>query len=231
MTDSKNIVIKVKYTPPDGTISSPPSPPKMITEWNVKRIAGALGVFFLIIVSLSFFLSGKSGDTEDAHHVSADSNQTEAAPHDEAKHQDTLSSAASIPGAASETGKSGQSSQTPEPAKAIHTGRIRRAALSYRIIDKEPVDLIGTTVGVKKNKPVLIHYFTEARGKKNQTLFHEWLKDGQIIQRHPVTISAERWRASSQRQLSIDDQGHWSVRTVDGEGGVMNEMQFNVSAK
>jgi hypothetical protein len=125
-------------------------------------------------------------------------------------------------------------SPPPLPATPAysHPGvRIRRATLAYRIIDKEPADLIGSNISIKNGNPIQVYYFTEVRGKTDQILFHEWLKDGQLILRHPVTIGAERWRTSSQRQLGQNDRGNWFARTVDDKGTVLNEINFSVSVK
>ncbi|WP_084480046.1 DUF2914 domain-containing protein [Methylomicrobium lacus] len=228
MTDSKNIVIKVKYTPPNAGAESQP---RIITEWNVKRIAGALTILILLLGALYFVLRGKSRDMDNVRNA-APSSPIEAPvpppPASAAKPQETPV-AASTPDAAGTTIEAKPS--PPEQVKASQGGRVRRTALAYRIVDKEPADLIGSTVSVSRTQPVLVHYFTEVRGKTDQTLFHEWRKDGQLILRHPMTISAARWRTSSQRQLGPEDQGHWSVRAVDDQGGIMNEMQFTVSAK
>ncbi|WP_374089288.1 DUF2914 domain-containing protein [Methylomicrobium lacus] len=185
----------------------------------------------LLLAALFFVLRGTSRDTDNARNAAA-SGQIEApvqaAPAGAAKLEETPV-AASTPDAASTTIEAKQS--PPEPAKASQGGRVRRAVLAYRIIDKEPADLIGATVSVSRAQPVLVHYFIEVRGKTDQTLFHEWRKDGQLVLRHPMAISASRWRTSSQRQLGPEDVGLWSVRTVDDQGGLMNEMQFTVSAQ
>ena len=228
MTEPKNIVIKVKYTAPDDVAQAPPAQPRMITEWNIKRIASALGVVILLLAGVLFLLL--SSDTDKVkNQVAPTMAPASTSPTSEAKPQESPAVVATTPAAPGATLKPSQSPSTP--VKTSHNGRIRRAALAYRIIDKEPADLIGSTISVSKDKPVLVHYFTEVRGKAHQTLFHEWRKDGQMILRHPVTIGAERWRTSSQRQLDWNDRGFWSVRTVDDKGGIFNEMQFTVSAK
>jgi hypothetical protein len=246
MTDPKNIVIKVKYTAPDAATETPAT--KMVTEWNIKRIVGAVGIAILLLISLYFLWRGKIDQ--------ADTTQSETAPNmapvskpSGVKAESQLASTSinpdtspdkAEPQAASTPVESASSSDTAkEPMIASHSsrsapaqgGRIRRAALAYRIIDKEPAELTGTTVSVGNGKPVLVHYFTEVRGKTAQILFHEWIKNGETILRHPMPIAAERWRTSSKRQLGQKDLGNWSVRTVDDKGSLMNEIHFTVSAK
>jgi hypothetical protein len=59
MTDKRNIVIKVSY--PVAGKAAENVAPKMVTEWNVKRILFAAGVLVLALVALIY---GISNDTE-----------------------------------------------------------------------------------------------------------------------------------------------------------------------
>jgi hypothetical protein len=238
MTDSKNIVIKVKYTAPGTAAESPASATRMVTEWNIKRIAGAVGIVMLLLVSLTFLLiSGKFDQTDTVQRETAPNKAPVSQPSALKAEPQTALAPVSGPAsvASSDTVEEpvipNHSSLPATSIKTSHAGRIRRAELAYRIIDKEPAELIGTNVRISNGKPVRVHYFTEVRGKAAQTLFHEWLKNGQTITRHPMAIGAERWRTSSERELKPDDQGNWSVRTVDDKGAVMNEIHFTVSVK
>jgi hypothetical protein len=248
MTDPKNIVIKVKYTAPDAATETPAT--KMVTEWNIKRIVSAVGIAILLLISLYILWRGKIDQ--------ADTTQSETAPNMapvskpsgvKAEPQPQLASTSINPDTSPDKAEPQAVSTPVEPASPSDTakepmiashpplsapaqgGRIRRAALAYRIIDKEPAELIGTTVSIGNGKPVLVHYFTEVRGKTAQILFHEWIKNGETILQHPMPIAAERWRTSSQHQFGQDDLGNWSVRTVDDKGALMNEIHFTVSAK
>lgn len=63
MADKKNIVIKVKYPAsgkmPENNVSSP----KIITEWNVKRITLALAGIVLAVSVLFYFLNRDTENT------------------------------------------------------------------------------------------------------------------------------------------------------------------------
>lgn len=52
MSEKKNIVIKVKYSADEKKVNDNISDPKLITEWNIKRIALAMGglLFFVVII-------------------------------------------------------------------------------------------------------------------------------------------------------------------------------------
>jgi type IV secretory pathway VirB10-like protein len=231
MTDSKNIVIKVKYTTPGAEAEPPASASRMVTEWNIKRIAGAVGVLMLLLISLSFlFISGKSDRADTARTETVPNKTPVSQPSAREEELHPLPPVPSLSDSAQEPAPPSPSQSAP-PAKTGHSGRIRRAALAYRIIGKEPAELIGTTVSIGGGKPVEVYYFTEVRGKAAQTLFHEWLKNGQTLMKQPMVIAAERWRTSSHRRLGPEDLGNWSVRTVDDKGNVMNEIHFSVSVK
>ncbi len=57
MTDKRNIVIQVKYPLPGKPTAN--LAPKMITEWNIKRIVLAASVLVLILASL-FYAGNKN---------------------------------------------------------------------------------------------------------------------------------------------------------------------------
>lgn len=52
MSEKKNIVIKVKYSADEKKVNDNICDPKLITEWNIKRIALAMGglLFFVVII-------------------------------------------------------------------------------------------------------------------------------------------------------------------------------------
>jgi hypothetical protein len=237
MTAPKNIVIKVKYPTPGAAAEPPLSNVKMITEWNIKRIAGAVSVLIVLIAALFILLAGNSGPKDVAENKAAPQPALSDRQRDvqtspelpSRKASSSLEKQTEIPNSTFPRAESAHS-ELSAPATGSG-GRIRRAALAYRIVDKEPADLIEENVIINRGKAIPVYYFTEVRGRTAQILFHEWRKDGQMMLRHPVAIAADRWRTSSQRELGADDRGHWSVRTVDDHGTVMNEIHFTVSAE
>ena len=72
MADKKNILIKVKY-PTAGKLSKgEASPPKTITEWNVKRIAIAMAVILLIVISIFLFKTNNTSTPQKNEAVSVE---------------------------------------------------------------------------------------------------------------------------------------------------------------
>jgi hypothetical protein len=235
MTDPKNIVIKVKYTTPDAAAETPVPNVKMITEWNIKRIAGAISALIVLITALFLLLLAGNSEPEVAARNEAAPAPTPSASQRTIQPNPKLSSQE-----ASVTPEKQAAIPASPPRVSTHSktsvptgsgGRIRRAALAYRIVDKEPADLIEGNVSIGNGKPMQVYYFTEVRGKTAQILFHEWFRNGRMVLRHPVAVAAERWRTSSQRELGPNDRGNWSVRTIDNYGTVINEIRFTVSTE
>ena len=76
MEDKKNIVIKVKYPTSDKKKVHEVSAPKIITEWNIKRILLALAAIIFLISGLLYFIKP---DTEKADLQSVRNSQPDTA--------------------------------------------------------------------------------------------------------------------------------------------------------
>ncbi len=251
MADKRNIVIKVKY-PTSGNATRNLAP-KMITEWNVKRILLAVGVLMLMLASLYYF-TNKDTQKTDLDNAAAIVNTIEkqATPQDEIKEAELKSMAVSKQTAAkaNSSAKLKNESNNKNKQTADFTVKeiikktlnknikeseysrinhnVQRASLTYGIKDKEPTNKVVGIMGVRHKKPVWVYYFTELKTIKDGRVYHEWLKDGVVISRQELVISANTWRASSRKLLSDDDKGNWAVRLVDKNGRLLNEKDFKV---
>lgn len=106
--------------------------------------------------------------------------------------------------------------------------KVIRALLAYKIINREPVGTINSSVKVSKTKAVWVNYFTELEGMNNKTIYHEWIKKGRVVYRPRLKISAYRWRTASRKLFNHSAKGHWHVRTVDEQGRLLNQKEFNI---
>ncbi|MGZ8194288.1 MAG: DUF2914 domain-containing protein [Methylosarcina sp.] len=106
--------------------------------------------------------------------------------------------------------------------------RVVRSLLAHKIINKEPVRIIDSTVKVGKTKSVWVNYFTELKGMNNKTVYHEWLNKGRIIYRQKLNISSNRWRAASRKLFNSKAAGQWRVRTVDEKGRILDQKEFKI---
>lgn len=269
MTDKKNIVIKVKYPISGVRAGEPVSAPKMITEWNIRRIAFAAGILMLMIASPLYFFNGEPQITELQSPVQppekavavAPATEIAARPANSPEKQEPLhkktetAEEASLPlpkppeagKAAShevtrETGADAR--QQPEAAKAgknqpssigkkdltndIRHKSVSRALLAGKIVNNEPAGIITPPVKVSKSKAVWVYYFTELKGMKGRAIYHEWLKEGKVVSRQKLNISAPRWRTFSGKPFNHTAHGQWSVRLLDDNGQILNEKRFNI---
>jgi hypothetical protein len=138
-----------------------------------------------------------------------------------------------------ETAK-GEENDGKEPAAAVSTpsekklnkkrkqAQVIRSFLAHKIINKEPVNIINSTVKVGKTKSVWVNYFTELKGMNNKAVYHEWLHKGRILYRQRLNISSNRWRAASRKLFNAKSAGTWLVRTVDEKGRLLDQREFKI---
>ena len=211
MTNKKNIKIKVRY-PTSGSKPEKGEPvPGMITVWNVKRILLALGCLVLILVSMFFFIKD-------------DGQKTDLQP------QATLPEKIDVQ-------KTDLQAQATLPEKSVDTSanpkteinkNVRRALLTYKINNNEPVGEITLPLKISKKKSTKIYYFVELTAMKGRTLYHEWLLDGALISRKKVNVSSDPWRTASRQIFYYTAKHNWTARLVDETGRIINEKHFDV---
>ncbi len=250
MTDKRNIVIKVSY--PVSGKATENAAPKMVTEWNVKRILLAVGVLVLMFASLIYSINNDTQkiDVDNATEL-VDAIEKQATPPDEVKETE-IKNLGLPKQAVVETNSLVNPKKDPNkinkqtagnPVKEVikkqpnekvikergySKANVQRASLTYAINNKEPVAEIVKAVDISHKKPVWLYYFTELKAMKGSKVYHEWLKNGVIVSRQTLVISGDTWRTSSRTLLSDSDKGNWTVRLVDKNGQLLNEKNFKV---
>lgn len=245
MTDKRNIVIKVKY--PISGKATVDSTPKMVTEWNIKRILIAVGLLILMLVSLIYIFSDDDQKT-DVDNAAIMGNEIDKSITPETEVKETETKSLAIPKQAIEK-PSSPVKQKKEPykktadipvnkvikkspnekvtiSKAAHN--VSRAILTYHVNNKEPSGETVRTVDVSHKKPIWLYYFTELNAMKGNKVYHEWLKDGSVVSKQELVVSSDAWRTSSRRLLSNAERGNWTVRLLDKNGQLLNEKKFKV---
>ncbi len=252
MTDKRNIVIKVKYPAPGKAIEN--FAPKMITEWNVKRILIAAGALVLILAALFYVINNDTQkiDSDNAALV-VNTIEKKITPQIETKEveikkpdisKQVVAKNNSLIKPLKESNKKNKPTADITVKKAIKkqpnekvikkigyskfNHNVTRAVLTYDINNKEPAGEILRTVNVGRKKPAWIYYFTELKSMKGSRVYHEWLKNGVVVSKQEMTISADVWRASSRKLLTDSEKGNWAVKLVDGHGQLLNEKIFKV---
>ncbi|MFZ2406861.1 MAG: DUF2914 domain-containing protein, partial [Methylobacter sp.] len=105
---------------------------------------------------------------------------------------------------------------------------VSRASLTYGMNNKEPSGELVSTVDVRHKKPVWVYYFTELKSMKGNKVYHEWVRNGEVVSRQALVISGDIWRTSSRKLLSDSEKGNWTVRLVDKNGRLLNKKEFKV---
>lgn len=240
MTEKRNIVIKVKL----AGKSAENFEPKVVTEWNIKRIAIASATLILSLILLVYVISDGTddGDTGNVAAIpQAEVNESEIKSLDIPKQTDQQFNTPVKP--KKELNKSQtDDNKTKDVIKkqsvqkaakehehtAVAAHNVVRASLTYEMNNKEPAGGTVHTVNANHKKPVWIYYFTELKAMNGDKVYHEWLKNGAVVSRQALVISGDTWRTSSRKLISDSEQGSWSVRLVDEKGRLLNEKKFKV---
>ena len=209
MSESKNIVIKVKYPSPGKT--SAKSGSGVITEWNFKCIGLALGGVLLALMALFYF-------------TDSDDQQTNAS-------NTQLELPEQTPESKSQAADKPISVSKPAQSDLDIKKLVVRAQLSNNVEKNEPVDNLKLPLKIGKKESLWIYYFLELKGMKGKTVYHEWLLNGDLISRKKVNISADPWRTASKQVISYTTNNDWVVRLVDKSGNKLNEKSFNLDLK
>jgi len=252
MTDKRNIVIKVKY--PVSGKETENFTPKMVTEWNIKRISLAAGALVFVLVGLVYFISKdpQENNSDNAELVNKSGQEIAIPPIEikepEIKKQDiskqiVAKANTKIKPVNGPTKRNKPTSNTAikqvekiESSKKIikdHkyskvSHNVTRAVLTYGISNKEPTGEIAKAVNVGGKNPTWVYYFTELKSMNGSKVYHEWLKNGVLDSKRELIISGDAWRTSSRKLLADSEKGNWTVRLIDEQGQLLNEKSFKV---
>lgn len=252
MTDKRNIVIQVKY--PISGKAALDLAPRMITEWNIKRILLAASMLILVLTFLCHIIyKDRQNIDPDNVAMTVHAAEKQLAPQLEFNEIETKNMGILTQGIAK---KSLLANSIKEPNKnrqqaaeipvkkiikehpnkkvikelaslKVNTNEVR-AVLTYEINNKEPVGEIVKTINIRKKKPIWVYYFTELKEIKGSKVYHEWLKDGIVDTRRALIISGNRWRTSSRKLFSDAEKGNWTVRLFDENDRLLNEKNVKV---
>ena len=103
---------------------------------------------------------------------------------------------------------------------------VSRYAFATKIDDGEPSDCRQAAF---EDEPQL-HFFTEFSNMNTRRVTHEWLFDGQPVQRTEFEVDGDRWSTHSSRAFSPADVGTWDVRIVTDTGEVLRTERLRYNA-
>jgi len=250
MADKKAIVIKVKYPVGESRVGNATAAPVIVTEWNKKRVLVALAGLILAIFTITYVLN-REEPQELSSLPSAESQPVTVTENQPLANQAQINDSIIRPEIATNTEDHGNIQKNKISAsksvESKHVTKIKpgdrlknkpkpannyvvRALVTSQMNNKEPGTAINRLVIVDKT-PASIYYFNELKQMNGQKVYHEWLKNNQLVSRHELIVAADNWRTSSHKLLSGSGEGQWQVRLIDQKGNVLHENKFKVIVK
>lgn len=250
MADKKAIVIKVKYPVGESRVGNATAVPVIVTEWNKKRVLVALTGLILAIFTMIYVLN-REEPQELSPLSSAEPQPVTVTENQPLANQAQINDSIVRPEIATNTeGHSNIQKNKSSASKSVeskHATKIKqgdrlknkpkpannyvvRALVTGQMNNKEPGTAISRLVIVDKT-PASIYYFNELKQMNGQKVYHEWLKNNQLVSRHELIVAADNWRTSSHKLLSGSGEGQWLVRLIDQKGNVLHENKFKVIVK
>ena len=104
---------------------------------------------------------------------------------------------------------------------------ISRAVLTTGISEREPVDVLKESIEQTEFHEKLF-FFTEVRKLKGQTISHLWFHQDQLMAEIPLTISADRYRTYSSKNIMPSQTGQWRVEAVTEQGELLAQKTFRI---
>lgn len=104
---------------------------------------------------------------------------------------------------------------------------ISRAVLTTGISEREPVDVLKESIEQTQFQEKLF-FFTEVRKLKGQTISHLWFHQDQLMAEIPLTISADRYRTYSSKNIMSSQTGQWRVEAVTEQGELLAQKTFRI---
>ena len=229
MADTKKpVVIRVNVAR-NNTMIKAVSPPRMVTEWNHRRIAFAVCLLVVVVfVVYGFFtasdtaLETTTGGSKGASIVTQQSIDSEAIA--QKVQQPVLRN--NIKPLSNVTADGVKPKKKTAVNKVMAQGVIR-ARLAQGVANREPFGQIETPVQVNKEFAVGVFFFTELSGMKGQSVWHIWKHQGKVIFKKKKIIEGNRWRTYTSKLLTAYSVGPWSVELVNEAGVLLHVVEFD----
>lgn len=106
-------------------------------------------------------------------------------------------------------------------------GRVARGNLATAVIQREPVDDLGTSIVGNGEELQTYFFFTELRELAGQRVTHRWIQGGNVVAEIPFSVGdAWRWRVYSSKTFIPSMAGPWRVQVVLEDGSVIYSLPF-----
>lgn len=101
--------------------------------------------------------------------------------------------------------------------------KVEKAVLTSAIQNKEATDSFSDYVPKNRRK---LYFFTQIKGAKQQTVYHRWLFNQQVMALIPLQINSNLYRTWSSKRLTSAWQGQWTLEVLDAEKRVIYSQSF-----
>ncbi len=101
--------------------------------------------------------------------------------------------------------------------------RVEVANLSYRIEDKEPVNILVDIVPKHINR---VYFFTKITGAESEIIYHRWIYKNKTLAMVALHITSSPFRTWSSKGMNNDRQGEWTVEVLDQEKTLIYRQHF-----
>lgn len=120
--------------------------------------------------------------------------------------------------------------EKPADTKSLNA-HVIRALLAQGVNKLEPFGQVELPLLVNDSQAQGITYFTEVSDMQGETVFHEWLKQGEIIYKRKIHIGGKRWRFYTSKLFTYSSNGQWQVRVITEQGDILHQMDFSVEKR
>lgn len=101
---------------------------------------------------------------------------------------------------------------------AFAEGSVARAQFTTGVIDREPIDNVGSVIKVEYGEIQRVYFFTDLRDMSGGQVTHRWTLDGEEQAEIAFDIGGDRWRVWSSKRLMPGFDGQWRVDILlDGQ--------------
>ncbi|MCB5161463.1 DUF2914 domain-containing protein [Marinomonas algarum] len=109
---------------------------------------------------------------------------------------------------------------------AFAQGDVARAQFTSGVIDREPIDNIGSVIKVEYGEIQRVYFFTDLRDMAGSEVTHRWRLDDQDQAEIAFDIGGDRWRVWSSKRLMPGFDGKWRVDILR-DGQVIESHSFD----
>ena len=225
MAEGKKVVIKINYDKNASDVKV--SPPTTVTVWHKQRIASALVLLAILVVSGIYGLSGWHAAKQNEGEPSVPLGDKAGG----AKEVMSSSQVSPYAEAASHVGRDKTESASSEAKREfaiIFDKSVVRASLNSALKDNEPYQLLKSPIKLTENQKIELFYFTELKGIKHKVFYHNWSKDGMPVYKKQLLVQRKHLKVNSAKLFSVKDKGNWQIQLVDKTGKVFSEVNFVV---